>query len=157
MNRNGETTNTRSAILAAAALLGSLAIAVGVVGCTGGDGTDGPTIVEGDGLRLLVAGKVPPGGPDARITGTVALTKGNCLGLDVGEQTALVVWPNGTKITDGRGVDVPDADTLQIGDSIDATGGSSTPSNLGDDMPTVPPQCMTDEVIVINPGSVAKG
>jgi hypothetical protein len=103
-------------------MLSSLATAVG---CTN-SGSDGPTIVEGDGVRLLVAAKSPAVLHHARITGTVALSKGNCFGIETGGRKILVVWPHGTKITNDGGVDVPGADSLKIGDSIVAGGGSSS-------------------------------
>lgn len=140
-NRSGGRASKRSGALTAAVGL----CLVTAVGC-GGD--EGPTVIERDGVRLLVGAKTSAS-TSMRIVGRIALTEGNCVGLQIGEQKTVVVWPNGTTLTDNGRVDLPGLGTVEVGTSITGAGGISSPPYEGATMPTIPTECLGQEKKVI--------
>jgi hypothetical protein len=81
--------------------------------------------VEADGEATLIADESSSSGMDAVLAGTAELNSKGCWSLrDSGSgEVVLVVWPEGTRLIDGR-VSLSDgATTIGAGDFVEGTGG----------------------------------
>lgn len=111
-----------------------------VAGC--GDATVTATTADGDDVTVVVSGD--SFGMDAAMgRGGVAVV-GECLG--VGD--TVVVWPEGTEVTDAREltVEVPGYGTFALGDEIELGGGET----LGEDVASLPESCADGYVRLAN-------
>jgi hypothetical protein len=123
-----------------------LVVACIVGGCGDSGASEGPQVVDREGVRLLVAGPMD-GSRQAGIEGELHLMAGDCLGLRTGaSRNALVVWPSGTKLVDGdpATIEVPDLGRITVGQGITASGGDLAEES--GQMPQIPEDCMPEGV-----------
>jgi hypothetical protein len=124
------------------ALIGGLAVTIGLVGCTG------ITSERADGL-LLVRSQGEQPGDEARILGSIAVTEGRCVGLRDDEGVVrLVIWPQGTELVRSSPLllQVARSEELSEGDAVTGAGGYyDDPEDLAQQLE----QCAPDDLQVI--------
>jgi hypothetical protein len=124
----------RTAAVAAVALLAA--------GCSGG----GQQVSTESGTTVLIA-SAAEGGMDAITRGTVEVV-GSCLGVRLGTDLTVVVWPSGASTT-GDSIEV-DGRRVAVGDFFQGSGGYLRPP-YPDSIPDVPQECLdaatSDEVM----------
>ncbi len=116
-----------SAVPVAIFVLGYLILASG---CSGG-GPDAENSDSGQvfslpgGVNLLVSGPVD-GASDSNVPGTVAVVR-DCLGVEIGDNSYVVVWPAGTTAGDGEepGLVLPDGVEVTLGSEIEGAAAST--------------------------------
>lgn len=117
--------------LAAAAV--AVAAPLLLAGCSGG----AQQVSTESGTTVLIAATAQ-GGMDAITRGTVEVV-GSCLGVRLGTELSVVVWPSGASTT-GDSVEI-DGQRVAVGDFFQGTGGYLTPP-YPDDIPDVPQECL---------------
>lgn len=128
---------------------GVLAIGLLVVAGCGADAGETQVLEASDGSLVLVAGETTAFG-QAAIPGRLIVLQAGCIGLSIGGEDALVVWPAGTvPLADGVGVTVPGFGDLRVGDELDA-GGAYT-SGDGAVLPEPTDACVTRQIAVVAP------
>ena len=132
-------------IRAISTALAAGSIAVLTASCA--DGTRdlrGPTVHEyDDGTTVLVAGS-SDGGSDARLSGTLAVGPGGCIGIDVGDRTIPVVFGNHTVRDTSTFVVLVNDDGYEVGDRV-VLGGGSSDAPYPSRVPAPPAACVSDE------------
>lgn len=117
----------------------------GASGTPSGSGTsEGPQVVQEEGVRLLVAGPMDDS-RQAGIEGELQLVAGDCVGLRTGtSRSVLVIWPSGTKLVDRdpATIDVPNLGRIAVGEGITASGGDLAEES--GQMPQIPEDCITE-------------
>ncbi len=104
-----------------------------------------PQVLEEGGVHALV-GAPQQGSGEARVAGTLRVSDGGCLVVDVdGAVTFIVIWPAGTTLLRGEkaGVNVPDAGAITVGQTFTAAGGFLEAGSSAD-IPPVPTACIAD-------------
>lgn len=94
---------------------------------------------------VLVAPPADSAG-EAIVGGTLVLIEGGCVGLRVGEEVELAVWPSGTTpLADEPGVDLPRLGAFALGDEVRTGGGYGYPDHVRE-VPGLPEACLTEQV-----------
>lgn len=124
------------------AVIGGLALASGLVGCSG------VASERVDGLSLLRATGEQPG-DEARIVGSVAVTDGGCVGIRDDEGVVrLVIWPRGTDLVGSLPavLEIDGVGEISEGDAVDGAGGyHDNPEEFAQQLD----QCAPDDLEVI--------
>jgi hypothetical protein len=122
-----------------AAVAGTVLLAAG---CSGA----GQQVSTESGTTVLIA-SASTGGMDAITRGTVEVV-GSCLGVRLGTDLTIVVWPSGASTT-GDSIEI-DGQRVAVGDFFQGSGGYLGPP-YPDSIPDVPQECLdaasSDEVM----------
>lgn len=112
--------------------------------CSGGS----EVMTMTDGTRV-VAGPGSSGGTDAVQEGTLVVVEGDCLGIVIGDEDYLAVFPSGTKLVDGESAIKIGSKRYEVGDEITGTGGAYT-EPFAVQVPDFPAECETPEIVVFD-------
>ena len=108
-----------------------------------------PTVLHGDEqTRLLVSGDA--NSQDVRLSGTLVILPGGCLGIDSGKTPSVIAWPPGTTFAGGEtiGIRLPEGRVIRVGDIVHAGGGALDPSD-----PATPPKpggCPAGQIFTVS-------
>lgn len=84
----------------------------------------------------------------AQLKGTLTIVDGHCYGLETQWGTLLVVFPTGSYLDSDDRVHIPGLEPLGLGDAVDGGGGSVS---AGLAPISIPQECASDEVAILNP------
>jgi len=128
-----------------------------LAGCSSGGPPEGEDSGSGGGqvfslpggVSLLVSGPVD-GASDSSVPGTVAVV-GDCIGVKIGDNSYVVVWPTGTTAGEGGdpGIVLPDGVEVALGSEIEGGGGFTAPADLPATAPELPGSCSDAEQIAV--------
>ncbi|MCW2793315.1 MAG: hypothetical protein JWO76_2413 [Nocardioides sp.] len=118
---------------AAAVVIGGVLVPGLIVGCAGG----GQQVSTESGTTVLLAPQAE-GGMDAITRGTVEVV-GSCLGVRLGTELSVVVWPSDASTT-GDSVEI-DGQRVAVGDFFQGSGGYLT-APYPEDFPDVQQECL---------------
>ena len=143
MGLSSDAMNRLGALTVLPLLVGGVALA----SCSPQDRIDseGPAVLEGPGVVLLVNGPATSG-DDALLEGELILGAGGCAGVVPSWDSSisyLVLWPAGTSLlADGTGLDVPGLGPVEVGEHVALGGGfPMTPRSVP---PLIPDVCEID-------------
>lgn len=105
-----------------------------------------PSVQESRNGRLIaVSGQASDAHEQALATGTLAWGRGDCLVVEA-EEIYLIVFPQGTTISDSDEVTLPSGYVISAGDEVGLGGGFHLASRTKSDLSEIPEGCLTREV-----------
>lgn len=131
----------------------SVGAIVGTVAACASDSHDlrGPQVHQYDDTATVLIAGTSEGGQDARLSGTLVLGPGGCVGVDVGGRTIPVVFGNYTVRDTTKFLVFVNDDGYELGDRVTLFGGSAGPP-YPTRVPDPPPACTRaeDELFIAN-------